>query len=244
MRHLILSDIHANHIALEAVLAHADHQGWDRLVFLGDAVGYGAQPEEVVRALRELEPAVALCGNHELMVLKLAEGERIRERGAVADIARRHSEELSEESLDFLRNLELEAVREGWAAVHGALRKPWEYIISVPSARMNEPLMKRDLYFIGHTHVPVAYIRTMTAGRQRWQVVSCSQDHTAIKLEANQRAFINPGSVGQPRDGRSLASYAIFREDSRCVEVFRVEFDLEAVRQVSQERGYGELAVC
>ncbi|MDQ3460103.1 MAG: metallophosphatase family protein [Deinococcota bacterium] len=239
MRYLVLSDIHANHVALAAVLEHAGAQAWDGLVFLGDAVGYGAQPEEVVQALMRLGPAVAICGNHELMVLKLADGHRIG-GGAVAEIAARHSRELSAESLGFLRGLELEALREGWAAVHGALRKPWEYIISVPSARMNQPLMKRDLYFVGHTHVPMAYILSSKGGTQRWQPVSCLQAHTAIELQAGQQAFVNPGSVGQPRDGSVLASYAIFDEASRRIEIFRIAFDHEAARAVAQARGYGQ----
>jgi predicted phosphodiesterase len=225
MRYLVLSDIHANHVALAAVLEHAGAQAWDGLVFLGDAVGYGAQPEEVVQALMRLGPAVAICGNHELMVLKLADGHRIG-GGAVAEIAARH--------------LARAPLREGWAAVHGALRKPWEYIISVPSARMNQPLMKRDLYFVGHTHVPMAYILSSKGGTQRWQPVSCLQAHTAIELQAGQQAFVNPGSVGQPRDGSVLASYAIFDEASRRIEIFRIAFDHEVARAVAQARGYGQ----
>ncbi len=242
MRYLILSDIHGNHVALEAVLEHAGGQGWDAVMFLGDAVGYGAQPEEVVQTLIRLKPAIAVCGNHELMVLKLAEGLSIGERGAIAEIAARHAQEISSSSMAFLKSLPIEALQEGWGAVHGALRKPWEYMISVPSARMNLPLMKRDLYFVGHTHVPMAFICTTTERGEKWQPVSCAKDHTVIGLQPGQRAFVNPGSVGQPRDGRPLASYAIFHEDSQRIEVFRVDFDHGAVQNVLRERGYSQVA--
>jgi len=220
VRLLLLSDIHAAEAALERVLADAERRGWDRLVFLGDAVGYGAEPEAVLQRLISLRPLVALQGNHELMLLQLLAGEEVH---AVPDIIRvleGHAAALSDASLAFIRGLPLEHLNGDWAAVHGGLRDPWEYIISIPAARANLPHMRRPLYFVGHTHVPGAFLHHVESGR--WQARAFRSAENRLQLPEGARAFINPGAVGKARDGLPGAAYAIYDEKSRTVESYRL----------------------
>jgi predicted phosphodiesterase len=213
VRYLILSDIHADIEALERVLEHAKG-AWDQLVFLGDAIGYGHEPEAVVQRLIELSPTVALQGNHEAMALDALET-------SASYGPARHPRSLSRESLDFLASLKPSYQGEHWGAVHGALRHPWEYLISIPVARANLPYMQVPLYFVGHTHVASAFIHQPGAPKP-WQALSFRAPHSRLKLQKDAKLFVNPGSVGQPRDGLDQAGYAIFDEGEGAIEVFRV----------------------
>jgi predicted phosphodiesterase len=220
MRYLILSDIHANVRALETVLRHAQKQGWEKLVFLGDLVGYGPEPEAAVRLLRDLQPYVALKGNHEAMVLATVEGGAPPHGGEALRIARRHAGMLSAESLEFLRALKDQHLDNTWGAVHGALRRPWDYLISVPKARASLPLMQRDLYFVGHTHVASAFILTPEPS-PAWQSRHFPAT-TRFSLSPGAKAFVNPGAVSEPRDGLPSPGYAIFDSAVSTIEVFRI----------------------
>ena len=219
MRYLLLSDIHANKTAFDRVLKHASQHAWDKVIFLGDVVGYGHEPEACVQQLMELKPYVAIKGNHEVMlqdVINKTPGSRY----AMPETAA-HATQLSDESIAFLMNLKDQHLDNSWAAIHAALRERWEYIISVPVARGNAALMQRPLYFVGHTHVASAYINT-PANSNTWQARLFKDACTTLELPADFRAFINPGSVGQPRDGVPLASYGIFDEAVMRTEFFRV----------------------
>lgn len=219
MRHLLLSDIHADQRALDAVLWHADERGWDQVVFLGDAVGYGSEPEGVVRRLMNLEPFVAVQGNHEGMVLSAARGEVRGIPEGMRAVAVDHAARLSEASLQWLAGLPMHQITDAWGAVHGALRKPWEYVISVPVARANQPLMHRALYFVGHTHVPGAFV--LQDGR--WVSRSFRAAHESLELEGTEAAFVNPGSVSSTRDDQGGMSYIIFDEDRMLVDAYRLQ---------------------
>ncbi len=221
MRYLVLSDIHANELALDKVFEDAARWGWDKLVFLGDALGYGQQPEAVVQKLLALKPYVALKGNHEALALALWRGKTPAELGPAMRATVLHAKELSASSRSFVQNWPEQHLDENWGAVHGALRRPWEYLISIPVARANLSYMQRPLYFFGHTHVASAFIHTPAASRP-WRSLNFRQAHSQFELPAGSSIFLNPGSVGQPRDGLSLASYAIFDKNSGLIEVFRL----------------------
>lgn len=219
MRYLILSDVHAHAQQLEAVLAHAQTQGWDALIFLGDAVGYGAQPDEVLDRLRALAPCVALQGNHEAILLRaLADGPSARVPPAYVETTRQAGA-LSAANLEFIKGFALMHLDAGWGAVHGALRKPWEYLVSIPVALANQPLMERPLYFVGHTHVPGIFCYDAQAAR--WYALSCRTQTLSFALRPGDAAFINPGSVAQPRDGLG-PSYAIYDAQQQRVTLFRL----------------------
>jgi predicted phosphodiesterase len=219
MRYLLLSDIHADQHALDTVLKHANEQGWDHLAFLGDAVGYGHQPEEVVQRLISLDPFIALQGNHEVMILNAAQGNTHGIPETMRALALDHAARLSSQSMHFLANLPQHQITDTWGAVHGALRQPWEYLISVPVARANQPLMHRPLYFVGHTHVPGAFM--LQDGR--WRPRTFKSSHERLDLQGVQAAFVNPGSVSNTRDEQHGMSYAIFDEPSMHVDVYRLQ---------------------
>ncbi|HEX7021286.1 MAG TPA: metallophosphoesterase family protein [Trueperaceae bacterium] len=226
MRYLILSDIHADIRALERVLWHAEAQTWDEMVVLGDLVGYGPEPEDTVQRIIGLRPKVALRGNHEAMVLAAARGEEVRGRRDIRWMAARQAQALSAASLAFLGALPLQHLETAWGAAHGALTNPWDYLISVPVARANEPEMKRPWYFVGHTHLPGAFWRKGTAQAPArdagWQRMSFRAPENRLQLPRGSRAFLNPGSVSLPRDGLRTGSYGIFDEDSGIFQVFRL----------------------
>lgn len=242
MRYLLLSDIHGNDMALEAVLDDARRRRWDRVLFLGDLVGYYTRPEQAAQRLMGLEPDVCIMGNHDQLLLDLADGKTSSntENEIVSFVIGRHLEELSSESLEFLRGFKPGAKAEKWQAVHGALIRRWDYISSLQSAQANFPLLERPLCFVGHTHVPKVFA-SVSAGRDdMWRVVSFDGERSTYRIPPHAKLFFNPGSIGQPRDGSPLASYAIYDEDLATIELRRVEFDLLAVQRSVREAGYPE----
>lgn len=241
MRYLLLSDIHSNHLALEAVLRHARLRRWDRVLFLGDAVGYYTHPNAVLRQLKQLAP-IALRGNHEALLLQYAYGKQdgVREEGIVTEVIQRHLAEIDGEHLSFVAGFAQRAAYDGWEAVHGGLRTPWEYINTLQAAQENAPFLTTDLCFVGHTHVPKAYACVAGPAGNIWRTVPFRSAQTVYRVPPKARVIFNPGSVGQPRDGIPLASYGIFDEDLRVIEMFRVEYDLLGMQRLVRARNYPE----
>lgn len=218
MRLLVISDVHADAAALERVLADAAGRGWDEALFLGDAVGYGEEVREALSILRSLPMRASVLGNHEAMLNNLREGRRPNAAREVVDRLVQHLEQLSDEDLAFLDSMRPCHLDEAWGAVHGALRKPFEYLISVPLARSNARHMERETYFVGHTHVPAAYLQR--PGGQ-WGLQAFGRKGGTVPV-AGARAFLNPGSVSLPRDRVPGYSYALYDEDSAVFTVHRV----------------------
>ncbi|MEX2542110.1 MAG: metallophosphoesterase family protein [Trueperaceae bacterium] len=219
MRLLVISDVHADARSLDTVLADAAERGWDQVVFLGDAIGYGSEPAAAVARLRTLDFRAALSGNHEAMLDILRQGRAPNAADRINDILASHLRELGPDDLEFLDRLQPEYLDDDWAAVHGALRTRFEYLISVPVARSNASHMKRDVYFVGHTHVPGAFLREPDGA---WGVRPFREGQGTLRLEPGVQAFLNPGSVSLPRDRTPGSSYGIFDEVSRTFSVFRV----------------------
>ena len=243
MRYLILSDVHANHLALEAVLRHARLKRWDKALFLGDAVGYYTHPNEVIATLRKLEPDICITGNHEALLLQhVAEGqaESYREEGIVTEIIKKHAAQITPENLDFLKTFQDRVIRDGWEVTHGGLRTPWEYLNTLQNAQENAPYMKTDLCFVGHTHVPKVFARVTSPSGDIWRTLSFRGETASYRIPPKARVIFNPGSVGQPRDGIPLASYVIFDEDHRVIELFRVEYDVLGMQRSVREHDYPE----
>jgi predicted phosphodiesterase len=241
VRYLVLSDIHANHLALEAVLAHAKLKRWDTVVFLGDAVGYYTHPNEVLDKVRELAPIIAILGNHEALLLKEAEVNtdvNFREDSVVSEVIKRHALQLTSNNVAFIKTFQTHVVRDGWEVTHGGIRSQWEYLTTLQNAQANMPLMKTDLCFVGHTHVPKVYAHIPDG--DNWRTVSFRGEQSTYRIPPKARIIFNPGSVGQPRDGIPLASYAIFDEDNRVIELYRVPYDLTGMQRSVREQGYPE----
>ncbi|MCS7251551.1 MAG: metallophosphoesterase family protein [Anaerolineae bacterium] len=202
MRILVLSDIHGNLEALEAVLADAGT--WDALWFLGDLVGYGPDPVECIDRIQRLA-AIALAGNHDLGVIG-------RVPLAVFSSAAREVLEwtrgqLPRRHVEYLMSLSVQTEHDGITLVHGSLRAPiWEYVLDPCTAWENIERMSNRIALFGHTHVGIAY-HVPDRGALRMHILRPVYDEP-IDLRTGWW-LLNPGSVGQPRDGDPRAAYAI-----------------------------------
>ncbi len=220
MRIALLSDIHSNLVALDAVLGATGPV--DAYWSLGDVVGYGPDPDGVVARLVEIG-AVGVRGNHDAAAVGGAEIEWFNPDA-------RRAMEWTRTSIDPATHRWLDALPERWAAegcelVHGSPREPiWEYVTSVPVARANLAVLKGSIGLNGHTHIPVAFIED----DGRIDVVSPG-DGSELELRG-RRVLLNPGSVGQPRDGDPEASFAILDPEAGRITWRRVPYDVEAVQ--------------
>jgi predicted phosphodiesterase len=235
LRICVVSDVHANLAALDAVLKHAEERNaLDEVWALGDLIGYGPQPGECLARLREY-PLVAVAGNHD----RAATGDLSTENFN-PDAARANAwtaDQLTEEDAAFLRGLEEIEVREPVTLVHGSLRHPvWEYIFTHDAAAAQFELQQTPYSMVGHTHLPMIFEEV--PDRRNPIIFPLSHEDT-IDL-GERRLIINPGGVGQPRDGDPRSAYAIYDTEQRTVECFRVEYDIEATQKVMEAAGLPE----
>ncbi len=241
MRLLVVSDVHANAPAFAAVLRDAARRGYDRALFLGDLVGYYPFANECVALLRELEPIAALQGNHDAVMLALSNGEDAfdqREESLVLDVIKRQLDGMEEASLAYLRDLSLNAVGTGWLASHGGFRRPFEYLTTLANAQANLPYLTAPVGLIGHTHVPKVFASVTTEDGDLWRTVTFRTAHSTYRVPPAARAFLNPGSVGQPRDAIAAASYALYDTELQTFDVYRVEYDIGRVQRAVAEARY------
>jgi predicted phosphodiesterase len=227
MRIAVLSDIHGNLPALEAVLASL--RPYDAIWQLGDVVGYGPQPNEVV-ALLASEKALGVRGNHD----SAAVGEL--DTDAFNDDARTAIEwtmgELSDTTREWLTSLQRREELEGFTLVHGSPRDPtWEYVYAVSIARANINRFATTHCLVGHTHVPLVY-RQAGSRTEPW----LPRDGSQLELD-ERRALLNPGSVGQPRDGDRRASAMLLDTEQMTATWHRVEYPIDVVQQLMDKAG-------
>ncbi len=231
-RVLVLADIHSNIIALDAVLQDAHERGgFDRVWVLGDIVGYGPEPTECIRRVRELG-CVCVAGNHDLGVVGSVPLDAFNMDAALA--CRWTRDVLSASDIAWLGNLPFESVESMCYLVHGSPREPvWEYIMTVDQAEavLKDVKMARHC-LVGHTHQPALYA-VCSRGKGHAQPVA---DGAVVALEKG-RYLINPGSVGQPRDGDPRAAYAVYDSDANTVVFRRVSYDVGAVSAAILLRG-------
>jgi len=218
VRAAVISDVHANLAALEAVLDAIDADAVDELWCLGDLVGYNAQPRECIDLVLG-RAAVCLAGNHDLVV-NGAEDLRVFTHDA-GKAARWTRDTLPEESLERLRQLEPCGAREGVELYHASPRDPvWEYVVDDHSAAQNLDLQGTPIALIGHSHVPLMWVRrpgdTAGGGYAEPGLVDLPDEHV----------LINPGSVGQPRDGDPRAAYLVLDLDAGTADWRRVGYDV------------------
>lgn len=221
MRYAILSDIHANLEALDAVLADARAQSCTHFVCLGDVVGYNANPSECVQRIRELECPV-VKGNHDEQASIVTPTEGFNELAEEAiDWTREH---LSADDKAWLSDLPLTRQVGDFTIVHATLDMPerWGYVFNDLDASASFTLQHTLLCLFGHTHWPTAFVCDDNVHR-----ITVGQ----IVLEAGEKYFINPGSIGQPRDRDWRAAYGIYDIDRKLVEQRRVEYDLETAQR-------------
>ena len=237
MRYGIVSDIHSNLDALEAVIQELDGLGMDRLVCLGDIVGYGPNPNECCDLLRARD-CVAIAGNHDEAAVMAGGAERFNAL-AVAAIAWTRGQ-LSEQNRAYLAALPRERCFDSFEIVHGAPEAHFDYILGVTDARGAFERVRRPITFIGHTHVAEVYFQERkrdaddTAGegpafgRTFHQRLSRGG---RIEVAPRFRYIVNPGSVGQPRDRNPQASFGSYDEAAGAIEIRRVTYDVMRVRE-------------
>ncbi|MGB4595748.1 MAG: metallophosphoesterase family protein [Anaerolineaceae bacterium] len=228
MKTLVISDIHANLTALEAVIQHAGKV--DQVFCLGDLVGYGPDPNEVVRLIRGLPNLTCIMGNHDAALLGFIDITAFNgEAFAALNI---QNEMLDQEARNFLELLPVKIEVEAITLSHGSPRNPiWEYILNATTASANFPEFETNGCLIGHTHVPSIFIEREIAVPQL--LLPGSGD----RWKPTGKFILNPGSVGQPRDRNSRASYVIHDSDENTWEFTRVGYDIDSVIERVQAKG-------
>lgn len=218
MRVLVISDIHANLAALEAVLDAAGkvHAVW----CLGDVVGYGPNPNECVELLQEQPALTCLLGNHDSASIgEMSVATFNREARMVVEWTQ---SVLSRETVQFLEERPLISIMDDVTLVHGSPRQPiYEYLLDVKSASENLSYFENDYCFIGHSHLPL-----MFTSYPEEKDVKLRFPPFGEEVRLRPRTFVNPGSVGQPRDRDPRASFAIYDTDSHSWILQRVQYDI------------------
>ncbi|HLV88630.1 MAG TPA: metallophosphoesterase family protein [Candidatus Sulfotelmatobacter sp.] len=231
MRILFLSDIHANLEALDACLAAAPPH--DVVVNLGDIVGYGASPNEVIERSRNLGKTF-VRGNHDKAVTGLMDLEDFNPMAAAAAIWTR--DELSTENLQWLRDLPHGPVPipefPGVQLVHGSPNDEDEYVVSLGDALAPLITLSVPLTFFGHTHLQGGFFANGSAAdgfRPEYRTVG-QPETMSLQIKDTSRYLINPGSVGQPRDGDWRAAFALYDTDEQVVHFHRTPYNLKAAQ--------------
>jgi predicted phosphodiesterase len=229
MRYGVLADVHGNLDALRAVLDSLERHGVDGHLFAGDLVGYGPHPNECVAAMAALS-ATCVAGNHDLIALGLMSEDRCIQ--LARDSLRWTRQVLGADERAFLAALPRRVAAPGGVILaHGALDDPQEYTTTAPQAvaQLSE-IEDRDgasVLVLGHTHRPLAYGR-----RAGWLPVD-----DATPLPASDAVLVNPGAVGQSRELRARARFAVLDLDARRVEFFTIQYDIRACRAALRRVG-------
>jgi diadenosine tetraphosphatase ApaH/serine/threonine PP2A family protein phosphatase len=227
VRIAVVSDIHGNLHALEAALADIDAESPDELWCLGDIVGYGPRPNECCDLVRE-RATISLCGNHDLAVLGSLDVDEFS--GDAATAARWTAEVIGDEQRAWLASLQPLARREGAQLFHASARDPvWEYVLSEQAALASILAADDPLVLVGHSHVALALA---------WdgEEISGGLAPDGMELElAGSRCLLNPGSVGQPRDGDPHAAWLLLDEGRASFR--RAAYDVAATQAEIRELG-------
>ena len=236
MRYLILSDIHANWEALQAVLRRAGD--YDRVVCCGDLVGYGADPDPVTEWVRE-HVFSTVRGNHDKAAAGLEDLEWFnpvaRESAVWTQAAMKTA------NIAYLRDLIKGPERvNGFQILHGSPVDEDEYVVTPQEVAQIAPYLDATVSFFGHTHLQGGFMCHRNGVIPLPYVDSDASSET-LELENDVNYLINPGSVGQPRDGDPRAAYAIYEPESRLVTLHRVEYDVAKAQQKILKAGLPEL---
>jgi len=223
MRILVISDVHANLTALEAVLQAAGT--FDAVWCLGDLVGYGPDPNECVERISALPNTSCIKGNHDAAVTGEGDVEYFNDEAGSAILITR--ELMTPANIQYLRELpEVQSMKTA-TLTHGSLRHPiWEYIIDPQIALENFPYFETQVALVGHTHLPVAFIMDDKNGKIHRRTFKPN-----FIFPITMKTILNPGSVGQPRDYDPRASYAIFNPEAMTWEYHRVAYDFQEVQK-------------
>ncbi len=230
MRYAIIADIHANLAAFNAVLDDMEQRGGvEEIWCLGDIVGYGPDPHECIERLQGYNH-VCVAGNHDWAASgKISTAEFNPDAALACQWATR---QLSQADIQYLESLPLAIDKDIFTLVHGSPRDPiWEYVISTGIARENFSFFQSPYCLLGHSHVPLVF---------KEEDGSCTFSRLAVNIGlalGESRLIINPGGVGQPRDGDPRASYVIYDSDTRIVRLYRIPYDVAATQDKMMAKG-------
>jgi len=233
LRVAVLSDIHANRQALEAVLDAVEEVGVDQVWCLGDLVGYGADPDACTALARE-RCDTCLVGNHDLALLGALDISTFSEAAAAAVAWTR--EQVSEDTLEFLATLEPTASQNGVGLSHASPRDPvWEYVLSTDQAEAGLDALEERVGLIGHSHIALYFMRAPGVRRGYAQGAQAT-DGAEIEIDEGEW-LLNPGSVGQPRDGDPRAAWMELDTERWAARYHRVPYDIEAAAAAIRAAG-------
>lgn len=231
MRYGIISDIHGNLEALQAVLQACRKQSVDGILCAGDIVGYGANPSECLAVLKEVE-AICVAGNHDWAVAAKLNAIYFPSDGKEAINWTRGK--LSFEDIMLLSDLNLSCRNDDLVFVHSSPNQPevFAYLADDQKAKMAFDAMEQSICFIGHTHVPQVYTK-------RGKSI-INTNTFEFEVNPDYEYIINVGSVGQPRDGNPMASYCIYDSDAQMIELKRIQYDIQSAQRKIIEAGLPE----
>jgi predicted phosphodiesterase len=234
MIYALISDIHGNLEALQTVLEciKSYKKKIDKIICLGDIVGYGADPNECIRITRAVSDII-LAGNHDFAVCGQTSIENFNDYARAAVLWSR--ETLNHEEIHFLKELPLTYREKGIDFVHSSLHRPesWRYLSGTFDTQIDFQLMEQNVLFVGHTHIPVIFENAETKINRL--------NDSEFSLEPAKKYIINPGSIGQPRDRDPRASFAFFDSEKNFVEIIRVEYDIKEAQRKIFEAGLPEV---
>ncbi|MFW6124035.1 MAG: metallophosphoesterase family protein [Acidobacteriota bacterium] len=233
MRYLIFTDIHGNLEALNSVLEFAEKKNIDHYIFLGDLVGYGADPNEVINKIRSIQSISTIRGNHDKAVANIDSLEGFNSVAASAIVWTR--EKLRDRNMDFLCHLKKGPVHvhENITICHGAPFDEDYYIFGEMDAAEAFPYLKTPVNFFGHTHLPFVYSLENNLVKGTYM----SEKINEVIIKKNIKYLINPGSVGQPRDRNNLAACALYDSDKNKVTFYRMKYDIKKAQEKIKRAG-------
>jgi predicted phosphodiesterase len=227
MRYLLLTDIHANLEGLETCLTDARARGYDETLVLGDIVGYGPDPNAVIQTIRGLHPKAIVRGNHDKVALGMNQAEGFHAAARAA--AHWMLESLTHENREWLVALPMgPTIIDGEIEIcHGSPFDEDAYIFDELDARHAFEAATAPVCFYGHTHFAVVFRLV----KDLLEIVSPPDGETALPIDPQSRYLVNPGSVGQPRDGDPRAAYAIYDTDAKRLDLIRLAYPLEITQE-------------
>ncbi len=243
MRYLILSDIHANMDALEAALEVAEGR-YDRAVCLGDIVGYGPDPNAAVDWVREHTVAV-VRGNHDKASCGITDAQEFNSAAKAAALWTR--EQLTLENLNYLRELPVGPVLvpadggEDFHIVHGSLDDEDEYVVVPRDAAPEFERLPLQVTFFGHTHMQGGFVWKNGRAQAVKPTFPAGISSATLEIEEPAKYLVNPGAIGQPRDGDSRAAFAIYRPGEKVVEYWRFPYNIRAAQAKMMAAGLPEV---
>jgi predicted phosphodiesterase len=235
MKYGFFSDVHANLEALKACIIDFRSEKLDKVYFLGDAVGYGPNPDECIKLIDEIAE-VKLMGNHDYAALGLMETEYFNQYAAESMGWTKNS--ISEKTMEIMSDFELTHIIGEILLVHSSPREPenWHYILDMEDAEENFEFFTQKICLLGHTHRP--YIVFKSDSEE-----AVLSKETEVIIEPEYRYLVNIGSVGQPRDGDPRSCYLIYDTEAGTLSLKRVQYDVKSTQKVMAEIGLPEYLI-